>query len=146
VTRVKRLLVTFVAIGWLVGALFALDSGLRASKPEVKKEIVAVIEAQLTAFRKGDVAKAYTFSSARLRAQRSLASFAAVVKQYYPEIWSNTSAEYGLARDDGEVATLLVHVIGKQGQLSYDYRLIKERSGWRILGVLPHEPRPGEQL
>jgi hypothetical protein len=137
-------------IVWLVlscvGLAAAAEPTMRASKPEVKKEIVAVIDAQLAAFRKGDAAKAYAFSAARLQAQRSFRTFANIVRQYYPEIWSNTGAEYGLVRDDGEQAVLNVRVISKAHAATYDYRLVKERAGWRIAAVIPHESRRFEQL
>jgi hypothetical protein len=129
-----------------VVAMQAADSGMRASKPDVKKAVVAVIEEQLVAFRKGETDKAYSFSSQRLQRRNSLRTFLAIVKSGYPEIWTNISAEYGIVRDDGETATVLVHVKGKQGEASYDYRLDKERVGWRIAGVVPHEARPGERL
>ncbi len=119
---------------------------MRASKADVKKEIVAVIDAQLAAFRKNDAAKAYAYSATALRAQKPLRVFAMIVKESYPEIWANTGAEYGLVRDDGEHARLLVHVKAKSSEASYDYFMLKERAGWRIEGVLRHEPTRSEKL
>jgi hypothetical protein len=145
VVGMKRWMALLVFVGGTVAA-FAAEGALRASKPEVKKEIVAVIDAQLAAFRKADPAKAYSYSATRLRAQRRLESFAYIVKTSYPEIWANTGAEYGIVRDDGQQAALVVHVKGKEGEAAYDYRLVKERAGWRISAVLPHVQRAGEQL
>ena len=54
----------------------------------------------------------------------------------YPEIWANTRVEFGLVRDDGTQATVLVHVFSKASDVSYDYGLFKERAGWRIGRVL----------
>lgn len=145
----RRSLFLMALACWLAGltAMRAADiSGLRASKPAVKKEIVAVIDAQLAAFRKGDTDAAYSFSSQRLRRRNPLRNFVAIVKSGYPEIWANVSAEYGIVRDDGETATVLVHVKSKDSEASYDYRLEKERAGWRIAGVIPHEVSAGERL
>ncbi len=119
----------------------AAESVLRASKPEVKKEIVAVIEAQLAAFRKGDVAKAYSYAAADLRAQKPLGVFGAIVRENYPEIWASTRAEPGIVRDDGGRATVTVQVYSKAGAAAYDFTLVKEKAGWRIYGVLRHAPR-----
>jgi hypothetical protein len=135
-----------VSLGGMGGVARAADSVMRASKPEVKKEIVAVIEAQLTAFRKGDVVKAYSYSATGLRAQKPLRVFAMIVKENYPEIWANTRAEYGLVRDDGERAKLLVHVEARESSASYDFLLVKERAGWRIEGVLRHEAARREKV
>jgi hypothetical protein len=118
----------------------------RASKPEVKKELVAVIEAQLAAFRKKDSVKAYSYAAAELRAQKPLKLFVSIVQTNYPEIWTNTRAEFGLARDDGTQAAILVHVTGAESTASYDFTLVKEKAGWRIVGVLRHEPSKGDKV
>jgi hypothetical protein len=119
---------------------------LRASKPEVKNAVVAVIEAQLAAFRAGDVTKAYSYAATQLRAQTPLRSFVAIVQANYPEIWSNARAEAGIVRDDGERATVLVHIFAKEGDAPFDYVLLKERNGWRIGSVLRHEPRANSDV
>ncbi len=124
----------------------AEPGALRASKPEVKQEIVAVIESQLAAWRKGDLAKAYNFAAAELRAQKPLAVFTAIVRENYPEIWTNTRAECGIVRDDGGRATVTVQVYGKDGDAAYNYTLVKERAGWRIHGVVRHVSRKGGTL
>jgi hypothetical protein len=117
----------------------AAETELRASKPATRKEIIATIDGQLAAFRSGDAARAYGFSAAELRAQKPLRTFVYIVQENYPEIWSSTRAEYGVVRDDGTHATVLVHVFGKNSDASYDYTLVKERAGWRVHDVLRHE-------
>ena len=118
----------------------------RASKPEVRKEVIAVIEGQLEAFRAGDTKKAYGFAATALRAQTARRQFELIVLNSYPEIWSNTRAEFGLVRDDGVRATLLVQVFAKEANASYDYVLVKEREGWRIESVLRHAPKKAEKV
>src|SRR3954471_5199611 len=137
--RVLQCVLLFVVGGALASS--AAEPILRASKPEVKKEIVSVIEAQLAAFRKGDAAKAYGFASAALRAQKPLRVFAGIVQSSYPEIWANTRAEFGIVRDDGTQATVTVQVYSKSDDAAYDFTLTKESAGWRINGVLRHEPK-----
>src|SRR5436309_797954 len=95
-------------IGLAILASVAADSAMPASKPEVKKEIVAVIEGQLAAFRQGDAAKAYRFAAAELRAQKPLKTFTTIVRDSYPEIWANTRADFGIVRDDGTRASVTV--------------------------------------
>lgn len=109
---------------------------LRASKAEVRKDVITVIEAQLAAFRADDTAQAYGLASATLRAQFPQRRFASIIQSNYPEIWTSTEAEYGIVRDDGTRARLLVHVKSEQGQASFDYVLVKERNGWRIGSVV----------
>lgn len=125
--------VLFAAAAWAVAA-----DGLRASKPEVRREIVATIEGQLAAFRARDVRGAYGFAAAAFRAQRSQDEFSALVRAGYPEIWSNTGAECGIVRDDGARATVTVQVGSPAGSAAYDYALLRESAGWRIAGVVRH--------
>ena len=129
-----------------VSALRAGEDGPHASKPEVRREIVAVIDAQLAAFRAGEVRQAYGYASADLRAQKRLAAFVAIVRENYPEIWLSKRAEFGLVRDDGATATLLVHVFGQESDAAYDYTLVKENVGWRISGVLRHAPKRSDKV
>lgn len=129
-------------LGWGAALwLAAADGSLRASKPDVRKEVVAVIESQLAAFRKADVKKAYEYASLELRAQKPLRAFVAIVQANYPEIWANSRAEFGIVRDDGVRAAVTVQVYSKEGDAAYDFTLVKERPGWRIQGVLRHEPK-----
>lgn len=127
-------------------AVQAADATSRASQPEARREIIAVIDAQLAGFREDDVRKAYNYASADLRAQKPLPAFVAIVRENYPEIWTNTRAEFGLVRDDGATAKLLVHVFGKDTDTTYDYTLVKERAGWRISAVLRHAPKKNDQV
>jgi hypothetical protein len=142
-----------VIIAWLsiagCGAALGLHAGepiKRASTPETKKEIVAVLEKQLTAFRKGEVEKAYSYAAGVLRAQKPLRTFSAIVQSNYPEIWTNTRAEYGIVHDDGRRAAVTVQVYSKEGDAAYDFTLVKEAVGWRIDGVVRHAPKKGGKV
>jgi hypothetical protein len=129
------------ALGGAVAAAPTGDAVRRASRPEVRAEVVAAINGQLTAFRAGDPARAYTFAAAELRAQKTLPAFSAIVRNSYPEIWANRRAEFGIVRDDGVRATVTVQVYGRETDAAYDYTLKKEAEGWRIFGVVRHEPK-----
>jgi hypothetical protein len=139
----RRTMVGLAGGAWLALArsIGAADSPARASTPAVRKEIVAVIEGQLAAFRRGDVEKAYGFAAAPLRAQKPLPAFVAIVEGNYPEIWRNARAEFGIVRDNGTQATVTVQVYSKDADAAYDYTLSKERAGWRIHGVVRHAPK-----
>jgi hypothetical protein len=135
---------------WLtlaVGSGIAFAAGaMRISKPAVKDEIVGVIEAQLTAFRAGETEKAYRYASETMRQQTPLRAFVRLIQTNYPEIWQSTRAEFGVVRDDGDHATVIVHVYRKESDAPYDYVLFKESAGWRIRGVLRHESSRGTAI
>lgn len=137
---------------WLVGGFGAIPTGaaaggLRASTAEVRKGVVAVIEGQLAAFRAGDPKTAYTYAAATLRAQNPVRQFLRIVETNYPEIWANTRGEFGVVRDDGTRATVLVQVFSPDGRADYDYGLVKERDGaWRIDRVLRHAPKKADKV
>ena len=139
--------VTLNMVWWiLIGTISAFSSGaaepaMRASNREVRGNVVAVISDQLAAFRQGELAKAYGYAAAEFRAQKPMSVFAAMVREHYPEIWANTRAEYGIVRDDGRRATVTVLVFSRTIEAAYDFTLAKEDAGWRIVGVLRHQPR-----
>lgn len=133
--------------GFLLGLLACaspLELGaaeMRASTSAVRREVIGVVEAQLAHFRKGKIADAYAIASAALRAQRPQPAFAAMVEANYPEIWASTRAEFGVVRDDGTRASVVVQVYSKQGDAGYDYTLVKEGGSWRVQGVLRYASR-----
>jgi len=138
------ILAVCLALGLI--SLDGAESALRASKSELRKEVVAVIEGQLAAFRAGDTKAAYTFAAATLRAQNPLKQFLRIVEVNYPEIWTNSRADFGLVHDDGTRATVLVQVWAKEARADYDYGLVKEREGWRIDRVLRHAPKNEKKI
>lgn len=148
VAAMKRWIWVMIAVvlTMVAGSARAQGGAPRASKPEVRKEVVAVIEGQLAAFRAQDTKKAYALAASALRAQRSLRQFLQIVQGNYPEIWTNTRAEFGLVRDDGVRATVVVQVVSKEGKADYDYGLVKERDGWRIDSVLRHAPKKDDKV
>lgn len=138
----------FLAVCLALGliSLDGAEGALRASKSEVRKEVVAAIEGQLAAFRAGDTKAAYLFAAATLRAQNPLRQFSRIVEVNYPEIWANSRADFGLVHDDGMRATVLVQVWAKDVRADYDYGLAKERDGWRIDRVLRHAPKDQKKI
>jgi hypothetical protein len=135
---------TFVAVLFFLGVgllpdVGAAESGFRVSKPDVRKAVIAAVDGQLAAFRSEDLNKAYDYAATGLRAQTSMRRFATIVRENYPEIWRNTRAEYGLVRDDGTHATVVVAVYSAKTEASFDYVLLRERGAWRIGSVIRHE-------
>ena len=107
----------------------------------MKKELTDVIDAQLSAFRAGDYAKAYEFAAGSVRDMFPPADFAAMVKTGYPVIAHSAKAEYGLAFDTGDEAVVNVLIEdGAKRSGEFQYLLRKEGGGWKISGVSELKP------
>ncbi len=125
----------------------ALSSTPAATKPHhssdaVKKELSAVIEAQLAAFRADDYPKAYTFAATEIKDMFAERDFEKMVRTNYAVIAKSTVTEYGVAFDTGEEAVVNVRVQNAEKQsVEYQYLLKKEENGWKISGVSEVKPQ-----
>ena len=140
----RGLTVFALGLASLAAPLSGAGSGeaLRPTGPAVRAELEGVVGRQLQAWREDRPADAYACASAALRAQFPLAAFVAMVRRGYPEIAANRSAEFGIARDDGSRAEILVRVVPAEGSaVRYRYLLTREPDGWRIHGVVPDDRR-----
>ena len=119
----------------------AAEPSSAPSKPQrssdaVKKELSAVIDAQLAAFRANDYPKAYTFAAAGVKTVFPLAGFEKMVRTNYPVIAGSVSTEYGMAFDTGEEAVINVRIENAaKKSVEFQYLLTKEDGVWKIGGV-----------
>ncbi len=146
-TPMRRVLPTLVlavclACGQAVNAPAAPDqpaaspSAPHHSSDALKKELTAVIEAQLTAFRANDYPKAYTFAAAEIKSMFPVEDFEKMVRTNYSVIAKSTDTEYGVAFDTGEEAVVNVRIQNAEKKsVEYQYLLKKEDAGWKISGV-----------
>ncbi len=106
------------------------------SSDALKKELTAVIEGQLAAFRANDYPKAYTFAAAEIRSLFPVEDFEKMVRTNYAVIARSTHTEYGMAFDTGEEAVVNVRIQNAEKKsVEYQYLLKKEDAGWKISGV-----------
>ncbi len=106
------------------------------SSDALKKELTAVIEGQLTAFRANDYPKAYTFAATEIKTMFPVEDFERMVRTNYAVIAKSTHTEYGVAFDTGEEAVVNVQIENAEKKsVEYQYLLKKEEGGWKISGV-----------
>jgi hypothetical protein len=142
----RRAFLMFFNCGLLLLQVSAADPKVPLSKPEVRRQIVATIEAQMKAFRAGDWPAAYRCASKTFRSQIPPERFFTLMTERYPLVCKNTGADIGLPRDDGKNASVRVRVVGPNGaSADYQYLLEKDADGWRIAGALP-KVREGPSL
>jgi hypothetical protein len=142
----RRAALIFLNCALLLLRVSAADPQVPLSKPEVRRQIGATIEEQMTAFRAGDWAAAYRCASKTFRSQIPPERFYTLMTERYPLVCKNCRADIGLPRDDGKNASVRVRVVGPKGaSADYQYLLEKDADGWRIAGALP-KVREGPSL
>lgn len=102
-----------------------------------ERGIGAVIDAQMEAFRAGDVAQAFTYASPRLqRFFGTSEQFGEMVRNGYPEVWQPGAVRFGARREIAGQLWQKVLVEDGAGQMHlFDYQMIEYEGGWRINAV-----------
>jgi hypothetical protein len=125
----------FLSLVLVAAAALGAD-GLKPSEMKTKDALHAVIDAQLTAFRKDDYAGAYVFADRSIKDQFPLETFERMVRSGYPAIAHSTSAKCGLSFDNGDEAVVNVRVFSANREpIDYQYALRRDGVDWRITGV-----------
>ena len=123
-------LVLCVAFG-----LFALKARQRILAPD-PRELFAVVNAQLAAFRAGDFPAAYRHVAHAARGRFDLGQFEKMVRSHYPEMIRSERVEFGVVKIDGENALVRVFFFNANGSArSFLYSLVIEADAWKIDGV-----------
>lgn len=120
-----------------LGTSRGADHSFRLSADPVKRDLLLVVNSQLTAFRRDDYATAYTFADSAIHSQVNQAQFEHMVRAGYPAIIGSHSASFGVSMDNGSEAFVNIGVISASGRvIHYRYFLHREPGGWKISGVL----------
>jgi hypothetical protein len=121
----------------------AAGAPARLSPPAVRIQLVAVVTAQLAAFRAEDWPAAYACAARVFQGVMPLPQFRALITAKFPVVEKNTRAEFGLPRDNGTVAIVPVRVFGRGTSEAFNWLLVKEGSDWKITGVVPQSTAGG---
>lgn len=99
--------------------------------------IESVIQRQMDAFSKDDVAGAFTFASPNIkRIFGSSDRFGAMVQQGYPMVWRQSGLRFLELREIGGTLWQKVMVTDASGAIHMlDYAMIETDAGWQIDGV-----------
>jgi len=122
--------------------------GLRPAKPEVRRAAVAAIQAQLSAFSKGDYQTAIKYQSAGLKQNFSSPdAFRQMIESAYPEFAHYKKVAFGPVRADasGQRVFVPVNLTGQNGvTVQAAYLMVREGKVYRVQGVLGggHRPLP----
>jgi len=132
---------------WFCGALAiagAVEPDFRLSRKDVRDEVRAVVTAQLAALAKGDFTAAYNHAADGIRRQFDARLFGAMIKRGYPQLLRQQSSDVGIVRDNGAGAAQVIVTVTDQLRRAtvYRYWLVKEKTGWKISGVVVEQRPP----
>lgn len=110
---------------------------LRAHSPApIPRELFAIVNEQLVAFRSADFQSAYQHAAVGVQQKFTLAQFETMVRRNYPEMTRACRVEFGFVKVEGGSALVQVFFFGENGAVhSFIYSLINEDDSWRIGGV-----------
>ncbi len=110
---------------------------LRRSLPApAPRELFAIVNEQLIAFRSADFRGAYHHAAIAVQQKFTLPQFEKMVRQNYSEMTRAQRVEFGVVRMQGESASMQVFVFADDGSLrAFLYSFTNEGDSWKIDGV-----------
>lgn len=105
--------------------------------------IEETISAQIEAFQRDDVDKAFTFASPTIqRLFGTSENFGDMVRNGYPSIWRPSDIQFLRQRSEGDTIFQEVQVLDASGQShGFVYEMIQVAGIWRINGVFRMQPK-----
>lgn len=121
---------------WLSGANF--QAVAEEISMQDQTSFKNIISSQISAFKSGDISRAYEFASPGVKEKFStIEEFSMMAKNGYPQVYNPRSFKFGELSSKLGSPTQHVHVIGPQGKLwTALYGFEKQPDGtWRISAV-----------
>lgn len=144
--RAKSILLLFFFS--LCAAAFIVTNRQRNETPAPSpRELYAVVNQQLSAFRADDFPRAYLINSNSVQQKFSLPQFESMVRHSYASMTVPTRVEFGAFQINGATAHVQVFFFRDDGAQAFLYELVAEDGTWKIEGVEPIPmPRPRRTL
>lgn len=116
---------------------FFVAQKLRERLPSpAPRELFAIVNEQLAAFRSADFQSAYRHAATGVQHKFTLAQFEKMVRQNYPEMTQTQRIEFGEMKVQGGSALLQVFFFSGNGSVrSFLYSFTRENDSWKIDGV-----------
>ena len=121
----------------ICGSAFVITQRLeRRSPAPVPRQLFAIVNEQLAAFRTADFQSAYRQAATGVQQKFTLAQFETMVRRNYPEMTRAHRVEFGVVKVQGASALVQVFFLAENGEArSFMYSLIDEDASWKIEGV-----------
>lgn len=131
----------------LCGAAFIVSHHARRQTPApLPRELFAVVNDQLAAFRAADYPGAYRYAASGVQQKFTLPQFETMVRRSYGHMAHAQRVEFGRVQVQGGSALVQVFFFARDGSVrTFVYSLTSEGSGWKIDGVDEVAPSPRRQ-
>ncbi len=132
----------------LCGAAFFITARMQARVPAPQpRELFAVVNEQLAAFRADDFASAYRQATSGVQQKFTQPQFETMVRRNYGDLAHAQRVEFGSVRVEGRTALVEVFFYANDGAVRvFLYSLISEQGGWKVGGVEELDRRRPSQL
>src|ERR1700730_3832645 len=135
-TRTIKASLLFFFLSLCGAAIFVTDHVRRQAPPPAPRELFAVVENQLAAFRAADYSSAYRHAASGVQQKFTVPQFEAMIRRDYGEMTNTQRIEFGFVKVIGAAAVVQVFLVGESGSArSFLYSLIAEGDSWKISGV-----------
>ncbi len=100
------------------------------------RELFAIVNQQLAAFRSADFQSAYRHAATGVQRKYTLTQLEKMVRQNYPEMTRTQRVEFGVVKVQGASALVQVFFFAPNGSVrSFLYSFVNEDDSWKIDGV-----------
>jgi hypothetical protein len=112
------------------------------------RQLFAVVEQQLAAFRAADYSSAYRQAASGVQQKFTVPQYEAMMRREYADVSGAQHIEFGLVKVNGSAALVQVFFCDAGGAArSFCYSLIAEGNSWKINGMRPvRSPSRGRHL
>ena len=111
--------------------------------PPAPRQLFAVVEKQLAAFRAADYSSAYRQAASGVQQKFTAPQYEAMIRRDYGDMTAARRIEFGFVKMNGSAALVQVFVRETHGSFrAFLYSLIAEGDAWKINGVQPMPSLP----
>jgi len=145
-TRTIKASLLFFFLSLCASAILVTHHLRWQTPPPAPRELFAVVEKQLAAFRIADYSSAYRQAASGVQQKFTLPQFEAIIRRDYGDMTNAQRIEFGFVKANGPAAVVQVFFCGAGGSVrSFLYSLIAEGDSWKINGVTEMHETPSDR-
>ena len=142
-TRTIKASLLFFLFALCALAIVATHRVRSQAPPPAPRQLFAVVEKQLAAFRAADYSSAYRQAASGVQQKFTAPQYEAMIRREYGDLSGAQRIEFGFVKANGSAALLQVFFHGANGSVrSLLFSLIAEGDSWKINGVRPMPGAP----